>query len=94
MIVVSDTSAITALLQIGQEDLLAELYGTVFIPETVAVELARSHSQLPSFLNVVAAKDMDLCRRFQSELDAGEAEAIALASAPLWRTWSRRPAFG
>ena len=79
MIVVSDTSAITALLQIGQENLLAGLYGTVSIPETVAVELARSHSQLPSFINVVAAKDADLCRRLQSELDAGEAEAIVLA---------------
>ena len=50
MIVVSDTSAITALLQVGRETLLKELYGEVLIPVTVRTELLQTHALLPSFL--------------------------------------------
>lgn len=35
MIVVSDTSPLTALLQIGKADLLPSLFGEVFIPPAV-----------------------------------------------------------
>ena len=40
MIVVSDTSAITALLQVGQADLLEKLYHQILIPEAVRAELS------------------------------------------------------
>jgi predicted nucleic acid-binding protein len=36
MIVVSDTSVVTALIQIGRIGLLAEIFGGVVIPEAVA----------------------------------------------------------
>ena len=42
MIVVSDTSAITALIQIDRVELLFEIFEGVVIPEAVAEELAVS----------------------------------------------------
>ena len=79
MIVVSDTSAVTALLQVGRIDLLRELYGEVFIPEAVRDELARSHSSLPTFLRCEHVLNMPEVRRLLAEIDLGEAEAIVLA---------------
>ena len=48
MIVVSDTSPITALLTIGAAELLAQLFGEVVIPAAVRDELLRSHLLLPT----------------------------------------------
>lgn len=39
MIVVSDTTAITSLLQVGQCELLVKLYGAVVVPQAVHEEL-------------------------------------------------------
>jgi uncharacterized protein len=78
MIVVSDTSAISSLLDIGWVELLIKLYGSVVVPEAVALELRRTHSLLPEFIRVLAVPDRSLVRRLQAELDSGEAEAIAL----------------
>ena len=78
MIIVSDTSAITSLLQIGQERLLVQLYQSVVIPEAVAAELRRGHKTLPSFLQVVAVVDRNQVHRLAAEIDLGEAEAIVL----------------
>jgi predicted nucleic acid-binding protein len=78
MIVVSDTSAITSLIQIGRADLLPRLYSGVIIPEAVARELKRNHPSLPAFLQVVAVSDPARLAKFTGELDLGEAEAITL----------------
>ena len=79
MIVISDTSAITALLQIGRIELLSSLYDEVFIPGAVRDELAEVHSQLPGFIQVVPIADTAFYSRLRAELDEGEAEAIVLA---------------
>ena len=79
MIVVSDTSAITALLQVRQETLLKELYGEVLIPEAVQRELLQTHPLLPPFLRSVRVLNITEVQRLCTELDLGEAEAIALA---------------
>jgi uncharacterized protein len=79
MIVVSDTSAITALLQIGQAALLQKLYQIVLIPTAVHGELIKSHPVLPPFLQVRAITDHGQVARLEAELDLGEAEAIVLA---------------
>ena len=79
MIVVSDTSAITALLQVGRAELLQKLYGEVFIPEAVRGELAQSHSSLPTFVRCERVLNMDEVQRLLAEIDSGEAEAIVLA---------------
>jgi predicted nucleic acid-binding protein len=79
MIVVSDTSPITTLLQIGKIDLLEKLYGRVLIPEAVRAELSRSHPSLPDFFQCVPVADVGEVERLLAELDPGEAEAIVLA---------------
>jgi hypothetical protein len=79
MIVVSDTSPITTLLQIGKADLLHKLYGEVLIPKAVRDELSGTHPSLPSFFKCVPARDLKAVDSLLTELDAGEAEAIVLA---------------
>jgi uncharacterized protein len=79
MIVVSDTSPITTLMQIGKVDLLHQLYGEVLIPEAVRAELFESHQPLPEFFLCLPATDRKAVARLLAELDPGEAEAIVLA---------------
>src|SRR6187551_2787353 len=87
MIVVADTSPITALLYIKQIHLLNKLYGKVFIPSSVAIELSTlvSFGYDISFLNnqqnyiIRKASDVELVKNLKQYLDEGEAEAIALA---------------
>ena len=76
MIVVSDTSALTSLLQISREDLLLRLYEEVKVPEAVEQELRRAHSSLPSWLQVISVRDRLAVTRLESQIDRGEAEAI------------------
>jgi hypothetical protein len=79
MIVVSDTSPLTALLTIGEAGLLSRLFGEVIIPEEVSHELARSHSSLPSWIKVETVKNSAEAASFAQTVDKGEAEAIELA---------------
>ena len=86
MIVVSNTSPITNLAAIGQLDLLRQIYRQVIVPETVFQELTAEGGHHPGA--IVRELDWMQSRRvsnlavvtvLQVELDAGEAEAIALA---------------
>ena len=79
MIVVSDTSPLTALLTVGRTELLAQLFGEVVVPEAVNRELLRSHSNMPDWLQVRALRDQTQARVYEVRVDRGEAEAIALA---------------
>jgi uncharacterized protein len=79
MIVVSDTSPITSLIHVGALSILEKLYGSVLIPVAVERELRQSHSVLPDFLMVREARNRQGVDSLQSELDAGEAEAIVAA---------------
>lgn len=79
MTVVSDTSAITSLLQIGKEGILLDLFSRVFIPTAVKRELLRYHNKLPSFLEIKEVERDDFLRELLIDIDEGEAEAIALA---------------
>jgi uncharacterized protein len=79
MIVVSDTSAITSLIQVGKEELLIQLYEKAFIPEAVRDELSKTHPYLPDFLQCQVVVDRQKVERLLFELDIGEAEAIVLA---------------
>jgi predicted nucleic acid-binding protein len=54
MLVVSDTSPVTALLQIGKADLLPALFDRVLIPPAVLNELLRFHASLPDYLAALA----------------------------------------
>lgn len=79
MIVVSDTSPLTALLTVGQADLLLKLFREVVIPEAVRTELLRCHSPLPNWLRVLPVQNKSKAQSYAQLVDAGEAEAIALA---------------
>jgi predicted nucleic acid-binding protein len=79
MIVVSDTSAISALLRVGYSRLLEQLYGEVLIPESVRDELLVGFPVLPEFLHCRRVSSSTEVGRLREELDLGEAEAIVLA---------------
>lgn len=79
MIVVSDTSVVTALIQIGRVQLLSDIFGSVIIPNAVAEELSVSHVALPPWIRSIRVRNEEAVISFRDELDAGESEAIALA---------------
>ncbi|MEX1028175.1 MAG: hypothetical protein WD049_09250 [Candidatus Paceibacterota bacterium] len=79
MIVVSDTSPVTALLQVGRGSLLPTLFDEVLIPPAVQAELLRFHQVLPDYLQVRAVQNEQAVVGLCQELDRGEAEAIVLA---------------
>ena len=88
MIVVSDTSPITNLALIGQLSLLPQLYGIIVIPQAVAEEIAAIIPRLTNtpdilhfdWIQIRPVIDETLVASLQLELDAGEAQAIALPS--------------
>jgi predicted nucleic acid-binding protein len=79
MIVVSDTSPLTALLTVGEERLLIKLLDEVVIPLAVQNELLRHHARLPDWLRVAHVQDTVQVGKYTQLVDAGEAEAVELA---------------
>ncbi len=82
--IVSDTSSISNLLQIGLIEILHTLYGEITITPSVQRELYRleTHKSALADLNwvkVVSLKDRKLVKELLLELDTGESESIALA---------------
>lgn len=78
MLVVSDTSPLTALLQIGRADLLPLLFSQIFIPPAVRAELLREHAALPTWLETRPPFSIP-ASLVAAHLDLGETEALALA---------------
>ena len=87
MIVVSDTSPISNLWVVGHLDLLRHLYTSLLVPEAVWEELqavppvrGKSLDHIAGgWLERRAVSSRSVAAALRSELDAGEAEAIALA---------------
>jgi len=87
MSVVSNASPLINLARIGQLDLLAQLYEELVVPEAVWHEVVLEGAGQPgakeietgSWVEVRSVENRGLVRALQQELDAGEAEAIALA---------------
>lgn len=79
MIVVSDATALTTLLKSGLDWLLPRLFETVLVPPAVARELLAFHAELPAWCVVREVAEVPMLTRLRSLVDAGEAEAIALA---------------
>lgn len=80
MIVISDTSAITSLLQIGKEGVLQTAFSRVIIPPAVRDELLQYHTAVPQFIEVIAVANVSEVSGLMGDLDRGEAEAIVLAA--------------
>ena len=87
MIVVSDTSALVVLSALGQQHLLADLFGEIIVPPTVAEEFARPRRlagvmrvlALPATVRVQAPTRPFTLPPDAVPLDLGEREALALA---------------
>lgn len=84
MVVISDTSVISNLYQIGQLSLLEHLFTAVVIPPTVLQELYADPNQADlldkaPWITVRSPQDQRLIQQLLNELDLGEAEAIVLA---------------
>ncbi|MBX2928765.1 MAG: DUF3368 domain-containing protein [Saprospiraceae bacterium] len=83
MIVVSDTTAITNLIQINLLSVIHNLYGRLIIPQAVYDELSEFADQDKvlddhSWIEVKTIDNRRLFQKLKKELDAGEAEAIVL----------------
>lgn len=87
MSIVSNASPLINLARIGQLNLLPRLYGELAIPDAVWREVVLEGTGQPgaeeievaSWIRVQPATNRELVQALQQELDAGEAEAIALA---------------
>ena len=87
MVVVSNTSPLMNLAVIGRLGLIERLYGSVNIPEAVAEELAAALPKQFSaqaikkihWLAICPVKNRQIVESLLLDLDAGEAEAIALS---------------
>ena len=78
MLVVSDTSPVLSLIQIGRGELLRDLFGTVYILRA-RDELLRFHTTIPAFLEVHEVADRARVESLLPNLDLGEAQSIVLA---------------
>lgn len=84
MIVISDTSSISNLFQIGLIELLKDLYGEIIITPAVARELTVIPEQeiflnTVSWIKVQTPQNQKLIVQLLEELHLGESESIALA---------------
>ena len=87
MIVISDTSPLINLAWIGKLSLLEQLYGSLLMPTAVwqeAVEMGAGQPgsteiKAAAWIQIVEVQNTPLVIALQQDLDAGEAEAIALA---------------
>lgn len=74
--VISNTSCLIALSNIGRLDLLREVYGFVFVTDEVALEFGEL---LPEWIQIASVKDKTKIRLIANTLDLGESSTIALA---------------
>lgn len=94
MIVVSDTSPLSALFKVDLLHLLPELFETIIIPPAVRGELLYLNKQgfdvtpllEASWLEIQEATDTQLMNQLSLELDVGEVASICLA-------WELQPKF-
>ena len=87
MTIISNASPLIALIRVGQLDVLRQLYSEIIIPDAVWHEVVVEGADQPGAEAVSSAAwivrrtvtNRTFVHGLQQELDAGEAEAIALA---------------
>lgn len=87
MIVVSNTSPITNLAAIQRIDILEKIYNGIIIPQAVYDEMANLGYEVPgteevktlAWIEIQPIFNSTLVTELKTEIDPGEAEAIALA---------------
>jgi predicted nucleic acid-binding protein len=75
-IIISDTSCLIALTNIGRLDILRRICQTVLVTPEIAAEYGE---ELPAWITVVPVRDREKVKLIQRTLDSGESSAIALA---------------
>jgi predicted nucleic acid-binding protein len=76
-IVISDTSSLILFDKIGEFELLNKVYELVFTTPQIVIEFGTS---LPDWIKIVEVKDEKYLKFLKTQVDAGEASAIALAT--------------
>jgi predicted nucleic acid-binding protein len=84
-IVVSNTTPIISLCSVKLEFVLKELFGTIFIPQAVDMELnttGKPGEQFSSYdwVKVQKVKNKEIVQYLSKDLDKGESETIPLAT--------------
>ena len=84
MVIVSDTSPVTNLIQLGKIGLLHKLFGDVVIPRKVYLELIEyeNHERIlveQDWIKVAEVENVAKVDELENSLDSGESEAIVLA---------------
>jgi len=74
--IISNTSCLIVLDNIGMLDVLKELYGKVFITEEVSKEFGKT---VPNWIEVRKVSDNKYLKLMKNFVDLGEASTIALA---------------
>jgi predicted nucleic acid-binding protein len=74
--IVSDSSCLILLTNIGELDILEKLYGEIIITSIIALEYKLS---LPSWIKIMDPKNIEYQNELVKTIDIGEASAIALA---------------
>jgi len=78
--VISDSTTLIILFDLGRVELLSNLFSKILIPPTVYKEISTKREiMLPGFIEVVCVKENTTLKVLKSLLDEGESEAIVLA---------------
>lgn len=84
--IVSNTTPLSNVLQLGLLEVLRQIFGNIVIPEAVARELDEGHDfigewrqQSKHFIQVISLERNPLTQQLLMSLHRGEAEAISLA---------------
>jgi predicted nucleic acid-binding protein len=75
-LIISDTSCLIALTNIGLLDILKKMCSIVVVTPEIAGEYGES---LPDWIKIEAVKNIPVLEAIQHDLDRGESSAIALA---------------
>ena len=75
-IVISDTSCLILFQKINQLEILLKVYKTVITTPQIAAEF---NETLPSWIKIISVKDQKYLDFLSTQVDIGEASAIALA---------------
>ena len=76
-VVISDTSVLILFLKIEEFDILKQVYGSLITTPEIAKEFGE---ELPEWISVKPVKDEKYQAFLETQLDPGEASAIALAT--------------
>jgi predicted nucleic acid-binding protein len=80
-VIISDTSCLIALSNIGQLELLKKLFGRVTITPEVLEEFTKKYNEkMPEWIDIKKAKNKDKVNQLNADLGLGESSSIVLAT--------------